>query len=146
PSLPEERQYDLIFCGRMVKEKSPMFALEVAGLLAAKLGRRVSLLYAGSGPEDEEVRKAALLHDSVDVHFHGFARQEELPSLYRSARLFLFPTMRDVWGIVANEACAAGLPIIVSPSAGANDDLIVDGRNGYICPLDAELWAERAAL
>lgn len=144
--LPKERDFDLIFCGRLVKEKSPLFAIEVAALLAGKLGRRVRLLLVGSGEEELSLREAAAqASESVDVHFHGFARQEELPALYRSARIFLFPTLRDVWGVVANEACAAGLPIIVSPYAGVNGELIVEGENGFICELDQEAWAERAA-
>ena len=145
-SLPAHREFDLIFCGRMVKEKSPMFALEVAELLAKKLERRVRILFVGSGPEDEAVQRAAAqAGETVDAHFHGFAKQEELPALYRSAKLFLFPTLGDVWGVVANEACAAGLPIIVSPFAGVNGELIVEGENGFIRALDSEAWADRAA-
>ena len=83
--------------------------------------------------------------DTVDAHFHGFALQKELPALYRSARIFLFPTHADVWGVVANEACAAGLPVIVSPHAGVAGELVVNGENGYVCTLEAELWAEHAA-
>lgn len=144
--LQVEREYDLIFCGRMVKEKSPRFALEVATLVSKQLGRRVRMLFVGSGEEEDQLKEtAACITDFVDVHFHGFARQEELPALYRSARIFLFPTLRDVWGVVANEACAAGLPIIVSPFAGVNGELVVEGENGFICPLDAEMWAGRAA-
>ena len=144
--LPTEREFDLIFCGRLVKEKSPRFALEVATLLAKKLGRRVRLLFVGSGDEEAALKDtAATIAEWVDVHFHGFAKQEELPALYRSARIFLFPTQGDVWGVVANEACAAGLPIIVSPYAGVNGELVVEGENGFICELDQEAWAERAA-
>ena len=58
--------------------------------------------------------------------FHGFAAQRELPDLYRSAKVFLFPTLADVWGVVANEACAAGLPVIVSPHAGVAGELVRD--------------------
>lgn len=144
--LPGQREYDLIFCGRMVREKSPRFVLEVATLVSKKLGRRVSLLFVGSGDEEASLKDAAThLTEFVDVRFHGFARQEELPALYRSARIFLFPTLRDVWGVVANEACAAGLPIIVSPFAGVNGELVVEGENGFICPLDQEMWATRTA-
>lgn len=144
--LPTEREFDLIFCGRLVKEKSPRFALEVATLLSKKLGRKVRLLFVGSGDEEAALKEAAtVVAEWVDVHFHGFARQEELPALYRSARIFLFPTQGDVWGVVANEACAAGLPIIVSPYAGVNGELVIEGENGFICELEQEAWAERAA-
>jgi len=144
---PMEKRFDFIFCGRMVPEKSPLFALEVARQAATLLDRRVSILFVGTGSEEERVRSAAARQTAfVDVEFHGFAMQSELPSLYRSARVFLFPTLADVWGVVANEACAAGLPVVVSPHAGVADELVLDGENGFICQLDKNIWAERAAL
>ena len=81
----------------------------------------------------------------MDEHFHGFESQHELPALYQSARLFLFPTHADVWGIVANEACAAGLPVLVTPFAGVAGELVVDGCNGFVRDLDVEEWSARAA-
>lgn len=144
PAGPIEKKYDLIFCSRIVPEKSPLFALEVAQKVARRLGRKVSILFAGSGSAEESVRQAAERQQDVDVTFHGFAAQKDLPGLYRSARIFLFPTLADVWGIVANEACAAGLPVIVSPHAGVAGELVLNGENGFVCELDAELWTERA--
>ncbi|HZW12800.1 MAG TPA: glycosyltransferase family 4 protein [Noviherbaspirillum sp.] len=145
PETTQEK-FDFIFCGRMVPEKGPLFALNVARETARRLGRKVRIIFAGAGSEDERVRAAASrMHDLVDARFHGFAKQRELPGLYRSARVFLFPTHADVWGVVANEACAAGLPVIVSPYAGVAGELVQDGENGFVCELDAGLWAKRAA-
>ncbi len=141
-----EKRYDLIFCGRMVPDKGPLFALRVAIETARQLGRRVSILFVGDGSEQARLKEAAARHVAlVDSVFHGFALQKELPRLYASARVFLFPTHADVWGVVANEACASGLPVLVTPYAGAAGVLIVHGENGYVCDFDAQHWAERAA-
>jgi glycosyltransferase involved in cell wall biosynthesis len=142
-----EKEYDFIFCGRMEHGKNPLFALHVALETARKLGRRTRLLFVGAGRMEECVRKEAARHpELVDVRLHGFATQKELPSLYRNARLFLFPTFADVWGVVGNEACAAGLPVLVSAHAGIAGELVQDGDNGFVCELDAGLWSERATL
>jgi glycosyltransferase involved in cell wall biosynthesis len=147
PAADTEKRFDFVFCARMVEAKNPMFALHVAQEAARRLGRKTSILFIGSGPQEEPVKLEAAQHaDLVDAHFHGFAAQHELPALYRSARIFLFPTLSDVWGVVANEACAAGLPVIVSPHAGVADELVLEGKNGFICSLDAGVWSERAAL
>ncbi|HYD97608.1 MAG TPA: glycosyltransferase family 4 protein [Noviherbaspirillum sp.] len=139
-------RFDFIFCSRIVPEKGPMFALEVARATARRLNRKVRILFAGSGDDEARVREAAArMADTVDAHFHGFAMQKELPGLYRSARIFLFPTHADVWGVVTNEACAAGLPVIVSPHAGVAGELVINGENGFVCTLEADLWAEHAA-
>lgn len=87
---------------------------------------------------------AAQLSGLVDARFHGYVTQADLPTYYANARIFLFPTKFDVWGVVANEACAAGLPVIISPHAGAAGELVLDGSNGYIRDLDVAQWSDAA--
>ncbi|MDB5839411.1 MAG: glycosyltransferase [Herminiimonas sp.] len=145
PDMPQEKRFDFIFCGRIEPGKSPLFALDVAAEVARRLQRRTSMLIVGSGSMEQQLRDAAdKLSDLVSTEFHGFAAQQELPGLYRSARIFLFPTLADVWGVVANEACAAGLPVIVSPHAGVIGELVRDGENGFVCDIDVALWAQRS--
>ena len=140
-----QRTWDFIFCGRLEPGKSPEFALEVALRCAQRMARRVRLLFVGSGSLEPALRqRAAASHAWVDVHFHGFARQDALPALYRSAKIFLFPTRADVWGVVANEACAAGLPVLTTPHAGVSGELVIDGKNGYVRPLDVAAWTDCA--
>jgi glycosyltransferase involved in cell wall biosynthesis len=140
-----EKRYDFIFSGRIEKVKNPLFALDVAADAAKRLQRRTSILFVGSGDQEERLKNAAVQKaDLVDTHFHGFATQRELPALYASARIFLFPTVWDPWGIVANEACAAGLPVLTSPHAGVAGELVINGENGFVEELDAENWGKSA--
>lgn len=142
---PEEKRFDFIFCGRFEEVKNPFFALDVARESARRLGRRVSMVFVGAGGLESAIRAYAdKLGAEVETTFAGFARQEDLPRWYGAARIFLFPTRWDPWGVVANEACAAGLPALVSPFAGAANELIGDGDNGYVLPLDVARWAEAA--
>ncbi len=127
-------------------ERLRAWRLAVARETARRVRRKTKLLFVGAGSEEGNVRSAALrMADLVETEFHGFAMQQALPSLYGSARLLLFPTLWDPWGVVANEACAAGLPVIVSPNAGVAGELILNNENGFLCELDVNLWAERAA-
>lgn len=140
-----EKNWDFLFCGRLEAGKHPEFAMEVALQCALRTGRRLSLLFVGSGSQEAGLKSRAQgLSQWLTVHFHGFASQTELPGLYRSAKIFLFPTRADVWGVVANEACAAGLPVIVSPHAGVADELIVNEHNGFVRPLDISAWTDCA--
>ncbi len=146
PGPGVERPYDFLFCGRLEPAKDPLFALAVAQETARRLGRRVRLLVVGSGSQQERLRRLATAAASdatgqVALCLHGFAAQAELPALYQSARVFLFPTHGDVWGIVANEACAAGLPVLVTPQAGVAGELVVEGRNGHIRERRVDDWA-----
>ncbi|TFV87304.1 glycosyltransferase [Oxalobacteraceae bacterium OM1] len=143
---PPEKRFDFLFCGRIEEVKNPLFALEVACKTAQRVGRKMHMLYVGAGGQEDAVREAATAWSQhVAVTFCGFAEHHALPSLYQAARIFLFPSQWDPWGVVANEACAAGLPVLVSPHAGVANELVRDGENGFVCRLDSELWAERAA-
>lgn len=146
PVPGQRRPYDLMFSGRFAPVKNPFFAVDVAVGVARKLERKISLLMLGSGELLEEVKSYAQAYaEFVDVSFPGFLQQAELPDVYCSAKLFLFPTQWDPWGVVANEACAAGQAVLVSPHAGAANDLIIHGENGYVLELDLESWVEHAA-
>jgi glycosyltransferase involved in cell wall biosynthesis len=146
PYLLQQRQFDFMFCGRFAPEKNPIFALNVAAGVARALRRKVSMLLVGSGPLLEEARiHAANLAAEVETSFRGFVQQPDLPPLYCSAKVFLFPSSWDPWGVVANEACAAGQAVLVSPLAAVADELIVDGKNGYVMPLSLPAWVERGA-
>ncbi len=141
-----EKLFDFIFCSRLEKEKNPEFAIEVSRLTATRLGRKCRLLIVGSGSLTSALQRYARKYiNIVEVVFHGFATQSELPTLYRSARLFLFPTQADVWGIVVNEACAAGLPVITTPYAGVVGELVIHNENGYVVDLHENAWADSAA-
>ncbi len=134
---------DFIFCGRFIPHKQPLFVLQVAREAANRLGRKTRVDFVGSGKMEGEMRLYAdQIAEFVDCRFLGYASQAELPQRYAEAKIFMFPTEWDPWGVVANEACASGLPVIVTPHAGVASELIVDGFNGYIRELDVELWTE----
>lgn len=140
------KTYDFIFCGRFTAIKSPLFAIEVAKQVAQTIGRKVSLQFVGSGDMEPAMRAAAQEADAlVHVDFKGFASQNALPALYSASKIFLFPTVWDPWGVVANEAAAAGVPVLVSPHAGAANEIIQHGFNGYVIPLDLEEWVSKAS-
>ena len=133
---------DLIFCGRFTSEKHPLFALEVAEQVGLRLRREVSILMVGGGPQDVLLRERAATLHGVQVEFAGFARQSQLPAHYARARVCLFPSGGDAWGVVANEACASGVPVVVTPHAGVVGDLIEDGVTGLVRGLELDLWSK----
>lgn len=137
------KRYDFVFSARFVPGKNPLFALEVSQRVAKRLGRKVSILLLGSGEMADEMHKAAeAMRTEVDATFAGFVKQAELPAFYASASVFLFPTQLDTWGVVANEACAAGLPVIVTPMAGVAHELVVHDDNGFVLPLNVQQWSD----
>lgn len=87
----------------------------------------------GDGSERKQLENLVKTYGLTDVvHFHGYLQKEALPVLMADATLFLFQTDFDIWGLVLNEAMAAGLPVICSPNAGAAADLIREAETGFI--------------
>lgn len=139
------KRFDLMFCGRMTAIKNPLFVLQVGQATAKLLGRRVSICFVGSGPLETTIRSHALSLPAIEVSFLGFALQGELPRRYGESRVFLLPSLWDPWGVVANEACAAGVPVITSLNAGVAGELVRDGCTGFVRDLDVGAWAHAAA-
>ncbi len=134
------KKYDIAFSGQFIERKMPLFFAEVAKLLKGKKPD-MRVLLMGDGPQREEVLDV-LRSSGIDFDYAGYLSQNELPYYYASTRVFLFPTLLDPWGVVANEACAAGVPVITCSNAGAAGDLILDGFNGFVLELDPEVWCQ----
>jgi glycosyltransferase involved in cell wall biosynthesis len=140
------KKYDLLFSGRFVDGKCPLFIINVLKKLRSRLQRDISILFLGAGPLEDRMHFMLKDYPRSAYKFYGFASQDDLPALYGSARIFVFPTMNDTWGVVVNEACAAGLPVITTPAAGVAGELVKNDVNGYICDIDEELWCDRLSL
>lgn len=136
----EVKEFDLLFSGRIDEGKLPLFFVEVASKI--NMNRKIKVLVIGDGPLKAEM-EAKLVENCIDHTFAGYITQEELQEYYNKCKVLLFPTNLDTWGIVANEALSVGLPVITSPNAGAADDLIISGKNGFVLENDVELWTQK---
>ncbi|MGQ7945098.1 glycosyltransferase family 4 protein [Flavobacterium sp. WC2509] len=137
----KEKKFDLMFSGQFIDRKMPLFFVEIARIVKEQYGK-CSVLILGNGILEREI--VQLLESySIEYSYPGFISQEDLPSYYTQAKLFLFPTRNDPWGVVANEAMASGLPVITCMNAGVANDLVVDGFNGYVLPLSEKVWADK---
>ena len=65
------------------------------------------------------------------IHLPGFLQQEELLPYFAHASCFIHASTQEQWGLVVNEAMAAGLPVIVSNRCGCFEDLVIEGVNGF---------------
>jgi glycosyltransferase involved in cell wall biosynthesis len=101
----------------------------------------LKVIFIGSGPLGEEM-VSFMTAEKIDFHYPGFIQQSDLPEYYNSSKIFLFPTKCDTWGVVVNEACASGLPVITCENAGIADDLVIHNYNGFILPLEERTWCD----
>ena len=67
----------------------------------------------------------------ASVHWLGWQSYDALPKIYHDSGVFVLPSVYEPWGLVVNEALAAGLPVLISKLVGCAPDLCVDGYNGF---------------
>lgn len=127
--LPEEY---LLYVGRLSPEKNVHGLLRAWAAYRANGGHR-SLLLVGDGELAGSLRTAAAATGfGENVHFAGHKSSRELWPYFAYASAFVLPSTREPWGLVVNEAMAAGLPVFVSNRCGCAENLVDNGVNGYI--------------
>jgi glycosyltransferase involved in cell wall biosynthesis len=86
-------------------------------------GVRFSLVFVGGGPEKGAAEELVKELGLESVYFQPSRKPADMPSVYRSVDALIFPTLEDVWGLVANEAVLSGLPVLCSKYAGCAEEL-----------------------
>jgi glycosyltransferase involved in cell wall biosynthesis len=133
---------------RFVLKKNLQRLVEAYARYAMQAGHEAwSLVLSGTGPLETELRACvAAAGLEKQVHFPGFLQYPDLPACYSLAGTFVLPSVSDQWGLVVNEAMAAGLPVLVSARCGCAPDLVHEGKNGFTFdPENIEALAERLA-
>jgi glycosyltransferase involved in cell wall biosynthesis len=126
------KSIDCIFVGRLLPHKHVDVMLRVLALLPGVTG-----LIVGSGPEkDRLVALAAELDIKDRVSFESPASHESVLDRLRGARLLVFPSTREGFGVAVLEANACGVPaLVVQHQDNAALELVRDDVTGIICDL-----------
>lgn len=128
---PAQRAHRLLYAGQLIERKGLVPFLDtLAKWAAAHPERSVEFTLAGGGPLRAALETFAA-PANLALRFTGSLGYGELPRVYSEAGLFVLPTLADTWGVVVNEALAAGLPVLGSVRAQAVEELIEDGKNGW---------------
>ena len=126
---------------RFIPRKNLDRLIEAYGQYRRQAAAPWRLLLLGDGQERPALEALVRTQGIDGVEFCGFQQISELPAYYGRAGAFIHPAIVEQWGLVVNEAMAAGLPVLVSERAGCAQDLVRHGVNGFTFdPLDtAEL-------
>lgn len=81
-------------------------------------------IYIVGGTATEEYLRITEEYGLKRVHFLPFMQRSLLKQYYEAADVFAFPTREDIWGLVINEAMAAGLPVVTTDRCAAGRELL----------------------
>lgn len=124
-----------LYSGALIERKGVDLFLAAFQDLAPR-HPNIAAVIIGDGPMRETLGRSVRTDLAPRVHFAGHVPQADLPAWFGAAKVFVFPSRHDGWGVVLNEACGAGLAIIATDSVGAARDLVRHGENGFVVPRD----------
>ena len=110
------------------------------------------LVFAGSKWSGAEHIERAMLKSPYgrDIRWTGFVPDADLPALYRSAAMFVYPSLYEGFGLPPLEAMACGVPVICSTGgalremAGKAAALVEAGDTAGLAAQMARLAADPA--
>lgn len=132
PNIPDKPYF--IVLTRLIQRKNVYRLIEAFAAYRQKVGEDAwDLVICGSGAEETNLR-TLIINQKLNnyIHLPGFISYHNIRDWYGLANAFIHPALHEQWGLVVNEACAAGLPILSSRTVGACHELVWDGKNGFL--------------
>ncbi len=126
----KEDENMVLYVGRVVPHKGIQYLIRSA----TYMDDNVKYVIVGTGEYKEYLMQLVRSNDLEDrVIFAGRVPMKELPEYYAATDVFVLPSISrlEAFGIVALEALASGVPVVVSDIPGVRD-VIVEGRHGLL--------------
>lgn len=132
----------LLFMGRFINRKNPLFMLDVLSILIKK-NQDVSLLFWGDGPLKNKIQKKAeqldLLSNVVYIKPQWGKVKNNIHNL---ADIFVHPSLDEGFALAPLESMACGKPVIMNDCHSARE-AVKSGYNGLLCKTnDVQSWSD----
>ncbi|MGQ0676046.1 MAG: glycosyltransferase family 4 protein [Rhodospirillales bacterium] len=114
----------------------------LARALAMIQDRRWRLVVVGDGAARAEI-ETAFAPIAARALFLGARKPASLPAMYAGCDLYVWPGVREAYGMAILEAQAAGLPVVAGRGIGVGD-VVADGRSGMLVDSDDAAGFARA--
>jgi glycosyltransferase involved in cell wall biosynthesis len=135
----------ILFASKLQTRKHCNHLVEAVAALHNKLPSNPYLVIVGDGEERANLEAQVHTLGLTNVRFAGFQNQSAMPRFLQLADVFVLPARHEPWGLIVNEAMAAGCPAIVSSDVGCGPDLITNAVDGFVYPV-GDVPALTAAL
>jgi glycosyltransferase involved in cell wall biosynthesis len=130
-----EEECDVIFAGRLIKEKNVDALLKAISQIKEEMPD-IKCNIVGDGPE---LGKLMELSEKLDLRKHvkflGFLDYEDVIANMKASKVFVLPSSREGFGIVLLEAMACGTPVVAVRAEKSAASDIINGGNGILCEM-----------
>ena len=143
--IPSDQGCDVLFVGRLIKEKNVDVLIEAVALVRKDIPG-VKCCVIGDGPEREQLVELARARGLVDngngnVRFIEFIEYDEMIARMKSSKVLVLPSGREGFGMVVVEAFACGVPVVTVTAARNAAAELVDETCGAVVELDVRAIA-----
>lgn len=128
----------IITVGRFVKQKDYRTAIKAIASLNSQ--QKVRFIIIGYGELEPQIRKW-VREEGIENITEIMINPNNIPTILRDADIYISSSLFEGMSNAIMEAMNADLPIICT-DVGDNNKLVVEGENGYICPVGN--WKELA--
>lgn len=135
PCSPCSR-HDVLFLGRLDARKSPDVLLRASRDVLSCFPD-TKIVFGGDGEVEKNKQLAAELDIADRCEFLGWVTGDEREALFERAAVYCLPSKNEGMPMSVLEAMARGIPTIAT-SVGGIPQVIRDGVNGYLMPVDDE--------
>jgi glycosyltransferase involved in cell wall biosynthesis len=137
---PSTTSVDVLFVGRLIREKRVPLLLEAVRKVAGSL-RSLRVDIIGEGPERQTIQSLIETMPG-NVHVDLLAPLDKVEDLYsriKASKMLVLPSDREGYGLIVAEAQACGtVPIVTHGRANASVELIDPGKTGMITNAGAD--------
>ena len=137
PAVGVQRRHDFIWAGKLTSWKRPKDFIHALRIVVEETDLEVSAGLAGDGPLREELAALiGMLPPTCHVEFKGFVNQASMPQALQEAETLVFTSEVEPYGLMATEAAAAGLALVVAEGIGCIGDTVLarQGVNALVYP------------
>ncbi len=142
-----KKEFRILLASRLTKRKGFNYAIEAFAELTKEYPQITMQIAGGEGNAmvelKEQVNKLGL---KDKIKFSGLYFKEDSPGIYNWADVFVMPSLNEGMSNNLLEALASGLPVLMTPTGGA-EELVLDGQNGYLIKMkDTESIMEKLKI
>lgn len=120
----------ILFVGNLIEIKGVNFLIEALNEIYKE--EKINCIVIGDGPQKDKLKEQVRgLSLKDNVIFEGYKDYKELPIWYSAADIFVLPSLREGFGLVALEAMACGTPVVVS-NVGGLPEFVTENYNGWL--------------
>jgi len=120
---------NFLYIGRFSPEKNIFHLLDAYKRI--RNNNNWGLILVGNGLQKTDIEDYINKNHIRNVFMPGFKQKDDIPRFFAVSDVLILPSISETWGLVVNEAMAAGLPVLVSKKCGCYPDIVKDNVNGF---------------